>query len=179
MRNSKSSTNLRWTLSSVVILVLVFAFHEKAWSQRPNRGGGDRPRSTRDDPTSLINALRNKEIAEKIGLTPEQQTQFEEIRSAASRSYRGMSSVEFQAAKKANEEKVLGLLTDEQKSTWQKHVDEILSARPAEEANKAAPAETGGAVRAENEQPSPKSNVPDNGPPAGAKTVVSFGRKRT
>ncbi|WP_373649042.1 hypothetical protein [Schlesneria sp. DSM 10557] len=175
------SPYLRWTLYSVVAVAV--AFPETAWSQRSSRGGGERTRSSRDDSTSLINSLRNKELVEKLGLTPEQQSQIDEIRQAATRSYRGMSTAEFQAAKKANEDKVLNLLTDEQKATWQKHVEQATGTPPAGipggapgsggSENSSAP--SGGSTSVESDLPNAKAAVPDNGPPPGAKTVISFG----
>jgi type II secretory pathway component GspD/PulD (secretin) len=149
---------------------------DTAWSQGGGRrGGGNRPGGMRDDPTNLLMAFRNKEVAEKLKLTSDQEKQLNEIRDAA---FQGMRRIngpeEFEKARKENDEKATKVLTDDQKATWAKiKEDAQATVGKVEPATPAAVA--GGVVRAEGAPAAVRGSIPDEQPPVGERAVVSFG----
>ena len=166
-----------FTRKSLVILGLMilpgtFSI-ETGFAQPPRRG--DRSSRGRDDATNLLNVVRNREMAEKLKLTPEQEKQLGEIRSESFRGFRGgMNPDDFEKAKKESEEKALTVLNAEQKIAWQKMKEDALAAASKQDSSPQGPP-SGGVVRAENTAVVGRGSIPDDKPPEGERAVVSFG----
>lgn len=116
------------------------------------------------EPGSILPEMLKEEFLMEIEFTSEQRKDLEDVR-AIYRPAIGSAGSEEKRKKKTKEyeEKVLDLLTPEQKAVWEIRKAEIIA--KAKEA--AAPAKVTGA-------PGPKQTFPTETPPEGATPVVSF-----
>ena len=159
-------------LTLVLIILSGVLAQDDAFGQRPPRSGGDRGGRSRDDTSSLLMSIRNRETVEKLKLTPDQEKQLSDLRGEYFRGFRGLSPEESEKARKETEDKALNILDAEQKQSWQKIKE---AAQAAAGSPPAAGGAVGGVVRAENSAVATRGAIPDEKPPEGERAVVSFG----
>ena len=189
MRKMRFSRN-NWRTPALLILMFLVT-HDIAWAQ-PG-GGEDRRRRGRGDPTSFLTAVRDQTFAPQLHLTETQSKQLDDLRRESFELRRKFENPdEYAAARKELDEKALNLLSEDQKVTWQKRLEEIKAAQAKPSADSADPRKPTDAPQNSNPGTPTTTAVPVQNPPAdlkrtvieekvpeGAMTVISFGTART
>ncbi|WP_010586775.1 secretin N-terminal domain-containing protein [Schlesneria paludicola] len=188
MRTNLFSRN-HWKTLSLIVLTCLFTC-DLAWAQPGGNDDRRRGGRRRGDPTSFLTAYRDQSFTPSLKLTEDQSKQLEEFRRESIDLRRKFenSPDEYAAARKELDEKAIHLLTDEQKATWQKRLEEIkaeqakANADSADQRPAAAPPKNGTPAvpigpetAVQTPQAETKRTVFEEKPPEGAITIISFG----